>query len=1007
MTLVELPFAGGIDEALRHELVDPTASFVTAENVRQRNRGGLGKRFAFSALTNTGVHAAFNISAGLKLFADHDSIVAVGSLSSSGLPFLRSYDAESDRWFPIYSEPAHCTVSLRDIPSVGTAAYLQDVAYANGYLAITWTSFTGATADTYAAVISETSGAMVSPPTQVGTITTATVGYLVSVGDRFILVRGDSGTAAIKAWYLDTTSAATIFTGWVAITDLAADLGTPFRYAVATLGGDRAALVYTNDSGGTNQATVVTFDSTGDLETATIPTASVLPDAVDCAGVSTGTLWVSWNQTTAVRLRGYDPDDLTSVVATTTTVITAATGVALIGIAPYETTTSSGRIIVNDTNATMRSHVNSFSTSGGAVVAGGATTVFAALAASRPFCRGDYAYVPVYAADASNLQNQITIVGFNYDIPSFQPMACAAPGLATIDLTGKRTTVKVSARYYTPLSIKRSGAAEGSALVVTDFTSSRRYQAARIGNSTYLSGGVLMYTDGFRCSEAGFLYRPPKVTQTNGSTGISGTFRCVAVYEEVDADGNWHQSGVSTPSDSVTVSNKTITWSTAPLSVSNRFTSDVQASTVRVAWYRTLTGGEAPYYRLGTTALDLTAGTVTFADAVTDVTLAGNAKLYSQPGVPGVAQDRRPPPGLGIIAEYNGMLVGAADADLWYSGQPITGEGTWFNPVFVVPFPEPITGLASQDGVLVVFTRRAVYAVSGGPPSDNGTTGLLGTPQRLSADVGCIEPRSVCVTALGTFFQSERGIEMLTRARTVEWIGEAVQATLASYPVVTAATFDGDSSCVLIEIAAGESSGVVTGNGRTLVYDVSLKKWQSVDRRANSAGTADSPAQSGAMVYTGSAYRYAWLGSDGRVYVENQASYVDPNSTWVTMRVETGWFKLAGLQSQQMLHTMLLMARYATDHNLNVSAAYDYSTTYKSANTYTRASLATLNASWPSQQIEHPLHVDAEGQSMRLKIEDATPTGGTVGTGQGATWVALTVHGTPKEGAALLPSIAR
>jgi len=1015
MPLVELPFSGGVDESLRQELVDPTASFVVAENVRQRQRGGFGKRYAFSALGIDSMEVSYNSSSVHKVFADRDTIMRVGQHAQGGFYELRAYASALSKWSLLNSYPSECTVRLIDMPSMSKTSYLQDVAYVNGYVAMTWYTSLASNVDLYAAVMHVATGAIVSPPTKVGSLTTGFPGVLTAVGTTFILVRADSGTGAIKAWYMGTSLASAITTGWTAMTDFAADFGGNNRYSVASLG-TRCALIYTNTSGGASRATLTTFDTTGVLETQTIDTSSTSPDAVDVAGSTSDVLWAAWNEGTAVKAIGYQPTAITATpYGTVGTVLTATSGVQLIGIvAPFNGTAQTARMFVNSSSATMQSHMRSFAPDGGVTTGyGTATTVYAVSGAGRPFSgtgSRPRCFIPVFGADTSNLQNQIVFVDFTDDVPYLRPVAVAAPGLCTVDLVGKRTTVTgaSSSIRYAPMTVRRSGVADGSALVELDFGSSRRFGTATVGNSTYMAGGVLQCIDGTRVAESSFLFRPPKPTQTNAGTGITGTFRVVATYEEVDADGNWHQSGVSTPSDAVTVTNKTITWSTAPLTVSGRFVSaGASATAVRVAWWRTTTGGEAPYYRLGTTIVDPTASAVTFADAVTDASLATQAKLYSQPGVVGTAQDHRPPPGFSIVCEFAGMLVGAADNEVWYSGQPISGEGMWFNPIFSVPLPEAVTGLASQDGVLVAFTRRAVYAIGGEPPSDNGAVGGFGAPQKLSADVGCIEPRSVCVTAMGTFFQSERGIEILTRARTVEWIGEAVQSTLESYPIVTAATFDADSSCVLIECAAAESANVVSGSGRTLVYDLSLKKWTSVDRRANAAGTADSPAQSAAMIYTGSAYRYAWLGTDGRVYVEDRTTYLDPGSTWVTMRVETGWFKLAGLQSRQLLDRLQVFARYATDHNLNVYAAYDYSTSYKSVVTWTRASIATLTASWPAQQIEFPLHVDSEGQSMRIKLEDATPTGGTVGTGQGATWVAMTVEGTPKEGAAELPPIAR
>ena len=49
---------------------------------------------------------------------------------------------------------------------------------------------------------------------------------------------------------------------------------------------------------------------------------------------------------------------------------------------------------------------------------------------------------------------------------------------------------------------------------------------------------------------------------------------------------------------------------------------------------------------------------------------------------------------------------------------------------------------------------------------------------------------------------------------------------------------------------------------------------------------------------------------------------------------------------------------------------------------------------------------DAEGQAIRVRITDATPTTGSVGTGRGATWLAMTFDITPREGPAEVPEEA-
>lgn len=1012
--LIQFPFGGGLDQGTRDEHVDAGVGWSTLENVRQDKRGALSKRYGFSELNDNLTSGSSDHSRGYRMFGDGDTLVRVVN-HTSGYKEAHVYDPTSSRWAVLRGKLSDCITTLRDAPICGSpaASTASDLAYTNGYVCITYLA---SLVDVYAVVMHAATGAIVSPVVKVGSVSAAADGRLAVVGNAFVLVRADTANADLKAWYLDTTSGATISTGWVAMSDLAADLGSPFRFSVCSLTGAsaRGAVVYQNTSAGTDRITVVTFTTAGVVETQTVNTSSTTTDHVDIAGgVATSTLWVSWNEATAVKVIGLTGTSLATTVYTAATVITATTGVNLIGIVNASSTT--GRAIVNSDTTPIQSEIRGWSTAAGAVSASGSqVTVYNAAPCARPFLYSGRYYVPVYWDEYA--QNTVTLVDWSGTETFFRPVACWAPGLADLSLTGKRQTWAgaTSTTLYTVTGTQRSGVAYGVGVVKYDFGSTNAFQAARFGNSLYLSGGLLQYSDGSRVAEAGFLYRPPTPTTATSGTGITAAtgWRYVAVYEEVDADGNWHQSGISTPSASTgAVANKTVVVTVQPLTVSSRLDSQASSATsVRIAIYRTSDGGEAPYYRVDTIANSTSAATLTYNDTTADTTLTANAKLYSQYGVIGTAQDHRPPPGLAHLVEYNGMLVGAIGSDLWYSGQLVTGEGAWFNPIFQMPVPEDITALAVQDGTLFAFTRRRVYALNGEPPSDNGASGGMGAPRRLAVDVGCIEQRSVCVTALGIFFQSERGIEILTRSQSVEWIGESVQDTVASFPYVMAATVDPASSCVLIECAGSVSGGQaqVASYGRTLVYDLSLRVWASTDRRTNTWSQSDVPAQSAAVIYTGSAYRYAWLGGTGNVYVEDRTTHLDPDSTWVTMRAVSPWIKASGLQGLQHVNRALLLAKNATHHDLNVYFAYDYSSTYKSARLYTATQLATLNAALPNQQIEHPLHDDARCEAIRIKIEDATPsTGQSVTTGQGATWIGLTFEVAPQQGAYKLPDESR
>ncbi len=1014
LTLVQFPFSAGIDEGTRDEVVEAGAGWLVLENGRQDQTGGYSTRAGFTALSTTLLDAT-TPTAGYRLIADGRTVLRICDGTA------QVFDGVSSRWKSLGRVP-EVDVRLRSLPTVAvntgsTYAHSGDLAYCNGYLVNTWlaTNLAASSADTLIAVTNAATGSVVRAPEAVGAASTMPGEPLLATYGNYVILIRSSAAATITAHYLDTTSAATITTGWVAFgASIATDmLNGPIAYAVQSLS-DRVALAYVNNSAGVSQITVKTLTVAGGvLQTQALNTASVTPIHVAVCGSTSDTLWVTWDEATLIRAQGLSPSSITSTLATKATIITLPTGCLFVGIA-QSATAGAARIIANDSSATTTARTRSVVTTAGAAVASGTECrVPFARCLQRPWQYAGRFYAVV---SASPDQKTNTIVDWTDAVTYMRPVGVIDPGLCSESVCLLATTVvsATSSTLYMLATVTRSGAADATMLVEMDYASSRRWMPCAYGDSMFLSGGLLSYSDGVRVAEASFLYRPKVPTTTNGGTGITATtgWRYVCVFEEVDGDGNWHISGISTPSTITgAITNKTITVSTMPLSISARVnTLPATASGVRVAFYRTLDGGVAPYYRVGFTPNDTSVTAVTFADAVSDAVLAANAKLYEQPGVPGTAQDRRPPPGLSMLVVYNGCLVGATGSDVWYSGQNVSGEGAWFNPVFQVPVPGDgdITAIWVMDGTLFVSKRREIYAITGEAPSDNAATGGLGLPRRLAVDVGCIESRSICVTAFGTFFQSDRGIEILTRSQAVQWIGQPVQNTLAVCPIVTSATVDPGSACVLIELAAAESAGLVTSAGRTLVYDLSLQKWVSIDRRRNSAGATDAPSQSACMIYTGSAYRYAWLSAAGVVHYESTTS-LDADGSPVCKRAVSANVRAAGFQGFQHVNKTLLLAKYLTPHDLSLSFAYDYSAVFKTARLYTSADLAAVTLVLPNMQLEHDMHDDARCEAVRVQLQEAPPSVGvgTFGIGQSATWIALTLEIVPQTGAYGLPDVSR
>jgi hypothetical protein len=1006
-TLVQFAFAAGLDEAQQAEVLDPSAAFAALQNVRQDKRGGLSKRLGFGSLTKDRLSGSR--SAGRKLLEYAGAPVVIDG------SYLDVY-SEAATKNVLRSRVPECTYRLQDLPLpttfVAPPSVVQDVEHCNGFVAVTYgvalSNASSLVGLMYAAIVQASDGTVVRAPEAIGG-GVAGVTVLGSYSSRYFIAfcYNDSSTA-LTAYYLDTQAVAT---GWVSIGTVAATTSNAYP-AVCSLT-NRVAVVYGTTSGA-SRVTVATYTTAGATETQTI-TAGSTPGKLSIDGTIADTLWVAFSQGTSVNVIGLDADALAVTRATVTTALTATTGVINLGIVEGSTAGTARAWVLSNTTP-IEVDVASIVTTAGAAVATAGTTIYNALPVSRAFQQGGRYYMafapgPTLATVAGNDQAMCVVADWSGDYPAVQvrPVANIEPGLAPgCSFFCKFAAVSATKRIY-GFQVSKSGTVSfsdifsgrgisGNKLAELDFGSRARWSHARHGDALFLGGAVLSVFDGDIVTEAGFLDRPNKPTTSLGAGALTGTYRYVAVREAVDASGNVAFSSVSTPSDAVSPAAQNVTVSTTPLTVSGRWIH-------RTVFYRTDDGGEAPYYRLGV-GTDGGTGAVTITDSTADVT--ARAKLYAPnlPGTAGEALDRRAAPGLTHVVSYNGMLVGVRGSSLVYSGQEVYGEATWFSPIFEVPVSGggDFVGLCVLDGTLYAFKRGRVYAVVGEPPSDNGLQGGLGSPRVIASDVGCIDPGSIVATSLGVFFQSARGIELLTRAQSVEWIGEGIQTTLASYPVVSSAVLDERNSLVRFSLAATESAGAVSGNGRDVVYDLTLKAWQSVDTKYG-AGAAEA-SQSASLVYLDSAWRYAWLGTDGTVYYERDAddasAYLD-GSTWITMSAETAWLKLGGIQGQHFVNKVLLLARKSTRADLSTYLTYDYAQTPKTVMTRAANDIDTLSTAIDRIQVGHQMHDEAEGQAIKVKFEDATPTGGTVSTGKGATWIAVTFEGTPKQGAIGLP----
>lgn len=1018
-----LSFAGGINQSDQDELVDAGTEFTLLENTRQPHRGAASKRNGYTSLGATRLDGTTR-TAGRRVFANGDQVCVVdGTQLDVHAPAIsrfvtRARVPEAD--FTSFEVPSY-GLNL-DVPT-----YVADVTYVNGYIIVALVaSSAGGLRSCLVSVIDATTKAVIRGPELILTSTVNLEFGLAAYGTKCVLGACRPSISEVTLYSLDTASSTTLETGWSTGFGITAT-GTDGQLAMASMPipGDRIAVAYAVASG-TNRLVVKTYGAAGVIETVTIDTGGVTPD-IDSVDLSDQgeTLWVCWALGGVAYAVALNPSDIDGPMYGTKHAagLLNATIPGLDSLWISSAGTSMAMLTASLT--TGETMVRRLSIVSGEAVgeSAGASQYENARFVGRPFLYNARVYQWTSSDNADELVLCDVTRSIGGDVAPLYLRPVVAPvvrGLRSWFMFQRCRTVATSAnRFAFVFPVKMTGTSVGAKAVEIDFASPERSSAIEYHRSTYLTGGVASLFDGSHVVESGFLCAPPTPSYNTSSAGslsmTRGGRRYVAVYASPDADGNLAISGVSNPTDPTgNFTSKKVSISLRPLSITMRGTKSNRdrGPSIQVFLYATADGGEEPYHLIKSIESDPQTSSLDVVDEVDETTLATGALLYGsgnlpgtlQDGQPGAPQDHRAPPGLRLLTAYNGMLVGAVDDEVWYTSQPVYGEAPWWSPIFTRQIDGTITGLFVQDGTLYATTKGSVYSMSGDPPNDAGTTGGLSLPRKLAVERGCINGRSICVTSGGTFFRSSRGYELF-RQGSITPVGDLVQDTIADFPNVTSAIFDARLGLVRISLAnyinadgsveqyhaPGEGGSPSWGGGRDVVFDTILAVWVSVDRKRGS--TVDQASQDAAMVTLDGEPTYAWLSADGVVYRDG-ADFMD-SGNWVAMSAETGWVRIAGMQGEQFIDRILLLARSVTAHDLTIEIAYDYATTYAKTRTFTSTQMAALVREWLDAEVNQ-----TTSQAIRVRITDATPSGSeAIGSGEGGKWIDLTFNGQPHRGA--------
>jgi hypothetical protein len=429
------------------------------------------------------------------------------------------------------------------------------------------------------------------------------------------------------------------------------------------------------------------------------------------------------------------------------------------------------------------------------------------------------------------------------------------------------------------------------------------------GGSLLLTGGLLWMYDGNRPVEHGFNVYPEDIviTATTGGSMTAQQYFYQVTYEWTDNSGQLHRSAPSVPQTvTVTAPDNAVSLKIPTL----RLTFKDNPNPVRIVIYRWSVAQQAYYQVTSVTSPTLNSRTtdvITYTDILADSSIIGNQLIYTTGGV----LENTPTPAVQAMTLFKSRLFMIDGEDrnlLWYS-KPILDstpvEMTDLQTIYVAPSTSSqvstgdMKALVPMDDKLIIFKANAIYYLTGNGPDITGANNDYTDPAFITSTAGCSRPNSIVNTPNGIMFQSDKGIWLLGRDFSTNYIGAPVEAYNNS-EVISAVSVPGTNQ-VRFSLDTGQ----------VLVYDYFFNQWSSFE---------GIPALS-SVIYQG---KHTFIDRYNRTFKEKAGYYLDGGGTPVTMRFKTAWFKMAGLQGFQRAYYFMLLGKYLSPHKLSMNIAYDY-----------------------------------------------------------------------------------
>ena len=306
-----------------------------------------------------------------------------------------------------------------------------------------------------------------------------------------------------------------------------------------------------------------------------------------------------------------------------------------------------------------------------------------------------------------------------------------------------------------------------------------------------------------------------------------------------------------------------------------------------------------------------------------------------------------------LVKHQNKVFAAAIDDNVYMSVPLTDGEAVRFPAdtfEFQINFPGDASKLTAIEGNLdhfVMFTEDNGFFVSGRGPDRLGA-GAFPAPRLFASGQGAKPGAAHTDSPVGIFYQGERGIYLVGRDMSINYIGASVEDRTSKL-AVNMLRHDPTNEVRIMLSNAGTSSG----SDQYLIYNYYFQQWS----RYTIAYT--SSAHQIAEVYNGSSFQR--LTADGKQWEQSTTVFQD-NSTNYDMVVDTGFISPSGILKKDRVYRFMYLGEYMGAHEAEAQIYVDYKTGDEAS--------PTLNITQaPSDIYLYRVHMPSQkNRAIRIKL---------------------------------------